>query len=226
MRHRKRGRKLSRTAAHRKALRQNLAKALLEHERIITTPAKAKEARSFVERLITLARRAQPFKHSKDPADRAKYLHYYRQALSKLQDKRIVQKLFGEGPWREQESLADRYADRPSGQTRIIQLSGSRLGVPIGQTLGEIHVFKYEMAGQTRTLKLTGNRLGDNAKQCIFELVEKESPAETEEEVAPTISISEDEIEETSDADVPEGKAEGTEESGDAEETEEEGKEK
>jgi large subunit ribosomal protein L17 len=193
MKHRKKGRKLSRTAAHRQATRRNLASALLEHERIITTPAKAKEARSFVEKLITLARKALPHKDSDDPEDRGKYLHYYRQAMSKLQDKRMVQKLFGEGEWREQESLAERYAERPSGQTRIIRLSGSRLGVPVGTTFAEIPVFSYEMAGKERMLKLTGNRKGDNAPQVIFELVEKEKPAEEEEEVAPTISISEEE---------------------------------
>ena len=143
MKHRKHGRKLNRSSAHRKATRQNLAKALLEHERIITTPAKAKEARSFVEKLITLARKALPYKDSDDASDRGKYLHYYRQAAGKLQDKKMTQKLFGEGPWREKESLAERYADRPSGQTRIIRLKGSRLGVPFGYTLGEIPEFTY-----------------------------------------------------------------------------------
>ena len=191
MRHRKRGRKLSRTASHRKALRQNLAKAILEHERIITTPAKAKEARPFVERLITLARHALPYKDSDDPAARAQYLHYYRLALQKLQDKKLVQKLFGEGEWRGKESLAQRYADRPSGHIRIVHLSGSRLGIPIGTTLGEIPVFTYEIGGQSRTIRMTGNRLGDNARQVIFELVEKEKLSAARAEVAPKISISE-----------------------------------
>ncbi len=191
MRHRKRGRKLSRTAAHRAALRRNLAKALLRHERIITTAAKAREAQPFVERLITLARRALPYRDTEEEADRARYLHYYRLALKRLQDKKMVQKLFGEGEWRGQESLADRYAERQSGQTRIIKLSGSRLGLSVGGTLGEIPVLTYEIGGRTRTLKLTGNRLGDNAPQVMFELVEKEKPAAAEKEVAPKVSISE-----------------------------------
>ncbi|MFW6456986.1 MAG: 50S ribosomal protein L17 [Planctomycetota bacterium] len=195
MKHRKKGRKLSRSSSHRKATRQNLAKALLEHERIITTPAKAKEAKSFVEKLITLARKARPFRDSDDQQDRANYLHYYRQALSKLQDKNLVQKLFGEGEWRNQEALADRYADRPSGQTRIIRLSGSRLGVLVGTSFAEIPVFDYTMAGKDRSLKLTGNRLGDNAEQCIFELVEKETEEAIEEDVEPAITISDDEPE-------------------------------
>ncbi len=92
MRHKKQGRKLSRSSSHRKATRRNIARALLEHERIVTTPAKAKETQSFVEKLITLARKAQPFKD--DSENHEKYLHYYRKAFDKLQDKRMVQKLY------------------------------------------------------------------------------------------------------------------------------------
>ena len=175
-----------------------MAKAILCHERIITTPAKAKEVRPFVEHLITLARRALPLKDTGNKADRAKYLHYYRLALSKLQDNTLVQKLFGEGEWLENESLAERYAERVSGFTRIIKLSGSRLGIPVGNTIGETPVLTYEIEGQTRSLKLTGNRLGDNAEQVLFELVEKEKPAEA---VAPKISISDEAEESESEAD-------------------------
>ncbi|MFW6044171.1 MAG: 50S ribosomal protein L17 [Planctomycetota bacterium] len=207
MRHRKKGRKLNRTASHREATRRNLAKALLEHERIITTPAKAKEAQSFVEKLITLARKSLPFKDSEDPEEKGKYLHYYRQAMGRLQDKEMVQKLFGEGEWREKESLAERYEDRPSGQTRIVKLSGSRLGVPVGTTFAEVPVFTYEIAGKERSMKITGNRLGDNAEQCIFELVEKEQPEE-EQEVEPTISFDEDETLDTSDEDADQAETE------------------
>ena len=98
MRHRKKGRKLNRSSSHRTAMRRNLAAALLRRERVVTTPAKAKEVRPFVERLITLARRALQYKDGADPRERARYLHYYRLALSRLQDKKMVQKLFGEGP--------------------------------------------------------------------------------------------------------------------------------
>ena len=128
MRHRIQGRRLGRSTSHRMALRRNLAAALLRHERVVTTPTKAKEVRRFVERLITLARRALPLKDTGRPADRARYLHYYRQALRQLQDPKMVQKLFGEGEWREgAESLARRYAERPGGYTRIIRL-GHRVG--------------------------------------------------------------------------------------------------
>jgi len=192
MRHRKRGRRLGRSSGHRVALRRNLAAALLRRERVVTTPTKAKEIRGFVERLITLARRAQALKDTADPRDRAQYLHYYRLALQRLQDKEMVQKLFGEGAWREgQESLARRYADRPGGYTRIIRLSGSRLGVAVGTTVSAIPELTYKIAGVERTLRLTGNRLGDNAPQVIFELVEKEKAPGAEEEVAPAVAVSE-----------------------------------
>jgi large subunit ribosomal protein L17 len=192
MRHRKKGRKLSRTASHRLALRRNLAAALLRRERVITTPPKAKEVRPFVERLITWARRALPFRDTGDPADRARYLHYYRLALQRLQDKEMVQKLFGEGKWRnEQESLAARYAERPGGYTRIVRLGGNRLGVPVGTTVSSIPELTYEIGGTERVLRLTGNRLGDNAPQVLFELVEKEKVAPAEAEIAPSIAVSE-----------------------------------
>jgi len=189
MRHRKKGRKLSRTASHRMALRRNLASALLREERVVTTRAKAKEVRPFVERLITLARRALACKDADDPQQRARYVHYYRLALARLQDKEMVQKLFGEGAWRDEpESLAERYANRDGGYTRIISLGGSRLGVPVGATVGAIPELSYEIAGAERSLRLTGNRLGDNAPRVIFELVEKEREG-AEVEVAPTVDV-------------------------------------
>jgi large subunit ribosomal protein L17 len=191
MRHRNKGRKLSRTASHRQAMSRNLACALLRRERVVTTPAKAKQVRPFVERLITLARRALPFKAGRNPGDRARYVHYYRLALQRLQDKEMAQKLFGEGRWLEEGSLAERYADRAGGYTRIIRLSGSRLGVPIGDAVSAVPELTYEMAGAERALRLTGNRLGDNAPQVIFELVEKPGAVEEGEEVAPAVTISE-----------------------------------
>jgi large subunit ribosomal protein L17 len=101
MRHQKNRHKLSRDAAHRKALLMNLSKEVIDHERIETTCAKAKAVKPEVERLITLAKRGD--------------LHARRQALSALgQDKFMVYKLF--------EEIAPRYADRPGGYTRILKL--------------------------------------------------------------------------------------------------------
>src|SRR5437763_11660099 len=101
MRHSKQRGKLSRDAAHRRALLANLCKEVIEHERIQTTEAKAKAVKPEVERLITLAKRGD--------------LHARRQALSALgQDKFVVYKLF--------EEIAPRYAERAGGYTRIIKL--------------------------------------------------------------------------------------------------------
>jgi large subunit ribosomal protein L17 len=134
MRHLKAGRKLGRNASHRLALMRNLTRALIEHERIITTVEKAKEARRFVEKLITLA------KKSLDAEDGPARLHARRLALSKLGpmakvdllDKEeettgdnVVGKLF--------KDVAPRFKDRPGGYTRVIKRHERRLG-DAGQT--------------------------------------------------------------------------------------------
>jgi large subunit ribosomal protein L17 len=106
MRHLKAGRKLGRNATHRLALMRNLARALIEHERIITTVEKAKEARRFVEKLITLAKKNT--------------LHSRRLALARVNDKDTVAKLFND--------LGPRFADRPGGYTRVIKRHERRLG--------------------------------------------------------------------------------------------------
>jgi len=105
MRHLKAGRRLSRTTEHRLAMMRNLVTALLEHERVETTRAKAKEVRQWAEQIITLAKRGD--------------LHARRQSLALVRSKRVVAKLFGE--------LRERYLERPGGYTRIIPL-GLRLG--------------------------------------------------------------------------------------------------
>lgn len=106
MRHQYSGRKLNRTAAHRKMLFRNLVTALFEHERIETTVIKAKEARSLAEKLITFAKRGD--------------LHARRMAARKVNDPAVLQKLF--------EEIGPRYAERPGGYTRILRLSGNRKG--------------------------------------------------------------------------------------------------
>ena len=105
MRHRLGGRKLGRTTAHRKAMFDNMAHALLKHEQITTTLPKAKDLRPIVERLITLGKRGG--------------LHARRQALATLQDAGIAEKLFS--------TLAERYKERQGGYCRIIK-AGFRHG--------------------------------------------------------------------------------------------------
>jgi len=99
MRHRVGGRKLQRTSAHRAALFRNMSAALIKHEQITTTLAKAKELRPYVEKLITLAKRGG--------------LSNRRLAHARLMDDAQLVKLF--------DVLAGRYADRNGGYTRVIR---------------------------------------------------------------------------------------------------------
>lgn len=136
MRHRLAGRQLSRNATHRIALFRNLSRALITHEKIKTTVPKAKELRPFVERLITLAKKAAVVNDG-TPEGKAKALHYRRQAMQKLgpihgtgvYDKKdelvegnntLLKKLFNE--------IGPRYKGRPGGYTRILKLHTRRLG--------------------------------------------------------------------------------------------------
>ena len=105
MRHHRSGRKLGRDAAHRKALYANLTASLIEHGRIRTTVAKAKEVRPVAEEMITLGRRG-------DVAAR-------RHALKFLRSQDVVHKLFSD--------VGPRFADRPGGYSRIVKL-GPRPG--------------------------------------------------------------------------------------------------
>ena len=105
MRHHRKGKKLGRDSAHRKALYSNLAGAVIEHGRIKTTVAKAKAVRPITEEMITLGRRG-------DLAAR-------RQALAYLRSNDVVTMLFSD--------VAPRFVDRPGGYTRIVKL-GPRFG--------------------------------------------------------------------------------------------------
>lgn len=114
MRHNVKGKQLGRSSAQRKALRLSLATALLQHERIQTTEAKAEFVRDYVEKLITTAKRGL----AKD--DPAYAVHARRIAASRLNNDRVlVQKLF--------DTLAPRYQNRAGGYTRILKL-GPRKG--------------------------------------------------------------------------------------------------
>ena len=118
MRHLKAHRKLSRTPSHRRALLCNLATALIDHERIRTTEAKAKELRPFVEKLITMAKHAHAMS-SEDGVTTASAIHKRRLAARTIRQRDTLKKLFAE--------IGPRYADRPGGYTRIIKLQ-RRLG--------------------------------------------------------------------------------------------------
>jgi large subunit ribosomal protein L17 len=105
MRHRKRGRRFSRSSSHRQAMFANLAQALVKHEQIKTTLPKAKELRPVVERLITLAKRGD--------------LHARRLLIAKTRHEPTAAKLI--------DVLGPRYGDRPGGYTRVLK-AGFRQG--------------------------------------------------------------------------------------------------
>jgi len=105
MRHKVKGRKLGRTASHRGALLNALTTSLLKYKRIKTTEAKAKEARTYVEKLLTKAKQNN--------------LHVKRQVMSVIHDKDVVKELFGE--------IIPKIGERPGGYTRVIKL-GNRPG--------------------------------------------------------------------------------------------------
>jgi large subunit ribosomal protein L17 len=105
MRHGKSGKALGRTGSHKRAMVRNMVTSLFEHERIVTTTPKAKEVRKFADKMITLAKRGD--------------LHAKRQALSFIQSRDVVAKLFTE--------IQEQFADRNGGYTRIIK-TGQRRG--------------------------------------------------------------------------------------------------
>jgi large subunit ribosomal protein L17 len=105
MRHGNKGRKLNRTASHRKAMFANMSAALIKHEQIVTTLPKAKDLRPIVEKLVTLGKRGD--------------LHARRQAIAQIRDEDQVKKLFA--------VLGPRYAERQGGYIRIMK-AGFRYG--------------------------------------------------------------------------------------------------
>jgi len=106
MRHNKSGRKLGRTAAHRKAMLRNMARSLLIHERIRTTEHKAKELRGVVEQLVTLAQTDS--------------VHARRMAYKVLENHQLVARLFNE--------IGPRFTGQPGGYTRVVKMSMPRAG--------------------------------------------------------------------------------------------------
>jgi large subunit ribosomal protein L17 len=127
VRHHKSGRKLGRDASHRKALYANLTGALIEHGRIKTTVAKAKEVRPVAEQMITLGRRGG--------------VHARRQALKFLRSQDVVHKLFSD--------VGPRFKDREGGYSRIVRI-GPRLGDAAEMAYLELVDFTPEAAAPRR----------------------------------------------------------------------------
>jgi large subunit ribosomal protein L17 len=128
VRHRVSGRKLNRTASHREAMLRNLAASLFTHRRVETTLAKAKEARRFVESLITLAKRDD--------------LHSRRLFARRIHDRSLIKVVFDE--------IAPLYKDRPGGYTRVVKLP-SRSGDAAPMAILELVGFGLEEPGGKAT---------------------------------------------------------------------------
>ena len=144
MRHRVAHRKLGRVTEHRIALLRNQATALLRHERITTTVAKAKELRPFVERLITVAKRGLA-----DGADAARAVNARRLVRRDVADRAVATKLF--------DTLAPRFAERPGGYTRLLRV-GRRVG-------DDAEVAQVELVGSEYDPAKDAPQ-GDEAKQA------------------------------------------------------------
>ncbi len=115
MKHRVKGRTLGRSPSHRRAMLRNLIASMIEHERVVTTEARAKEAKPYAEKLLTLGRQGT--------------LHARRLAISRLHNIDAVHKLF--------DDIAKRNPERQGGNTRILKLDKRRLGDNASQVIIE-----------------------------------------------------------------------------------------
>lgn len=144
MRHRVANRKLGRISEHRIALLRNQATALIRHERINTTMAKAKALRPYVERLITTAKRGLA-----EGADTSRALHARRLVARDVADRTVLSKLF--------DSIAPRFAERPGGYTRLLR-DGRRKGDDA--PLAQVELVGSEYTPETETTEAAEEKTG------------------------------------------------------------------
>jgi large subunit ribosomal protein L17 len=193
MRHGKRGRHLNRNAAHRRSLFRNLSRALITHERIVTTVAKAKELRPFVEKLITLAKKAATVGETETDAAKAKVkaLHYRRLAMAELGP------THGTGIWDKNDdpvvrktgkSKTRKYKDK-DGKEHSKTTETTMPVTVLEKLFNEIGPrFKDRPGGYTRIVKQHYRRLGDATETAIIELLkagEKKVRLKEEKKAAP-----------------------------------------
>lgn len=157
MRHRVSGRRLGRSSSHQKAMFRSLASALITHEHIETTDARAKELRRVTDRLVTLGKKGT--------------LHARRQAYKFLNDHQLVQKLFDE--------IAPRFSDRPGGYTRLVK---SRIRF-VDQAPMTFVRFVDEAAVVTDKKETTETEAPTTVEEQVKAGVEEELKANTEETV-------------------------------------------
>lgn len=164
MRHRRKVRKLGRTASHRRATLRNMATALINHHQIKTTLGKAKSARSYVEKLISTGKKDS--------------VHARRQAFKLLQNRTLVKKLFDE--------IAPSFSDRNGGYTRVVKL-GPRIGdgaeMAVLQLVGfeQLIIDEQEKQKQKRKERVEKKKAKEAEETEAAEMV-TDLPAEKEKE--------------------------------------------
>ena len=200
MRHNKDGRKLGRTASHRKALMRNMVTSLFASERIETTAPKAKEVKRVAERMITFARRG-------DLAAR-------RHVAKTVQNPGVLKKLFDE--------IAPRYADRPGGYTRVLKIGARRKGDNAQRAILELLGEKEEGRKKKKTQRKKYHKVdipkapvkAKKAKAEEKEEAAEETAAEETEKAAEAAEAAETETKEEPAADAAEAAEAAPEESG------------
>ena len=172
MRHSVSGRKLSRNTSHRLAMFRNMVTSLLQHERVYTTDAKAKEIRRWADWMITLGKRGD--------------LHARRQALQVVRDKNVVAKLFSD--------LAQRYQARSGGYTRTVKV-GFRPGDGAPISIIELVAGETEKKKKKRKGKKEGAAASTRKKAAPTRPAKekKEKKEKTEKEAAPRAETSQPE---------------------------------
>ncbi len=166
MRHRKAGRKLKRTASHRKALLSSLSTSLLRHKKIRTTLAKAKEAQKQVEAIITRAKHALVAEGD----GKAKNIHARREVARIIKDRAVVKSLF--------EEIAPKVASRPGGYTRVVKL-GQRQGD--GAEVAVLELVDFDLADSSASGKAKRSRKTSKKSPLSAAApanITKETPAE------------------------------------------------
>ena len=149
MRHRVAYRKLGRVTEHRLAMLRNQASALIEHERIQTTVARAKELRPFVERIISVAKRSLSA-----PEKSAHHVTARRVVGADIADRVVLRKLF--------DTIAPRYTDRPGGYTRLLRL-GHRRGD--GAEVAEVELIGSEYNPESADKTAKGGEAAEKPKK-------------------------------------------------------------
>jgi large subunit ribosomal protein L17 len=161
MRHNKKGNHLSRTTSHKKALMRNMAAQIIEHKEIKTTVAKAKELRSYVERLVTYGKKGT--------------LHHRRLAFKLLQNKEAVKGLFDE--------VAPAFDAREGGYTRVIKL-GNRRGDGAQMSILQLVGFeKTASKSKAKTPKKDKKKTGKEEDIATAEVIEEKAVESKEAEV-------------------------------------------